>query len=89
MTVYRAWMYQGWFTKWIPPNLAGKLSCEKKQNRHMNSVKPGFLVSVSFFKQDIGSSHHAPFISDTVLPPLGHSLINRCILITVDDQRTQ
>lgn len=26
ITVYRAWMYQGWFTKWIPPNLAGKLS---------------------------------------------------------------
>lgn len=26
ITVYKAWMYHGWLTKWIPPNRAGKLS---------------------------------------------------------------
>lgn len=31
ISVYRAWMYQGWLTKWTPPKRAGKLSYRKKE----------------------------------------------------------
>lgn len=38
MTVYRAWMYHGWFTKWMPPNLAGKLSWRDEEiNNNKNT----------------------------------------------------
>lgn len=31
-------MYQGWLTKWIPPNLAGKLSCYKQKKENAENV---------------------------------------------------
>lgn len=36
MSVYRAWMYQGWLTKWTPPKRAGKLSWGGKREMHTN-----------------------------------------------------
>lgn len=37
MSVYRAWMYQGWLTKWTPPKRAGKLSWGEKRNTHTHT----------------------------------------------------
>lgn len=36
--VYMAWMYQGWFTKWIPPKRAGKLSWGEKNAEELKSA---------------------------------------------------
>lgn len=38
MSVYRAWMYQGWLTKWTPPKRAGKLSWEGNTKTARTSV---------------------------------------------------
>lgn len=61
ITVYRAWIYQGWLTKWIPPNLAGKLSwsnikVEKSIQTHLHWNSPGniaccFIVWILYVKE--------------------------------------